>query len=99
MLVKSPDHAQAQQDPQDPTANQALPDLMVNQAAQARTAAPAQLVHPAMLALTAMQAKLAALALPETLADLVPPAAASTAHRLVWLLAINRLTRPDRQLR
>jgi len=73
----------------EPTANPAPPALL------ARTAMPARMVDPAVLAALEMLvplaplANLAAPAAPASPAKMVPPAAANTAHQLVWLQVIK----------
>lgn len=71
-------------DPLDPLASPVPPAALVNLVDPERMVAPAPLAHPAMLVLPEAAASPATLARPETPASLAPPAAASTAHRLVW---------------
>lgn len=68
-----------------PTANPALLALLVNQVVPAKMAALALPVLPAMLALQATLAKLALPARKAIPAKTDHPAAATTAHQLVWL--------------
>jgi len=68
-----------------PMANPAPPVLLVNQVAQEKMAAPVLPALQAMLVLQATLAKLALKARKAIPAETDHPAAATTAHRLVWL--------------
>jgi len=85
-----------------PLVKPAMPALQALQAELANPAKmvlPVPLVLPVMLAVPVAQAKLAAQALQETQAKMVHPAAANTAHRLVWLQVIKRsISRAIRQI-
>lgn len=83
----------------------ARPDLLANQAPLvpqadpemlARTATPVPPARPEMLVPLAVLARLAALVAPETPARTAHLAAATTAHRLVWLQDIKHRQLVDR---
>lgn len=76
--------------PPDPMVIQVAPDQTVNQAALATMAALANLALPVMLVLLADLVAVAVLVPQATLVVQVPPAAANSAHLLVWPQVIKR---------
>jgi len=72
----------------------AVPALQAKPVNQAKMVLPELQVLPVMLAAQVVQAKLAAQAPQETRAKTAHPAAANTAHRLVWLQVIKRSPSP-----
>jgi len=91
--AESPEPNKARQAHPEPTVNPAAPDPQVIQAPQAKMAALAAPALPEMPEHQAMLAKLAAPVVKETPAKMARPAAANTAHQLVWLQVIKRRLR------